>query len=260
VLGRAKRSIGFSWLFGCSSALAVPSLGWLRVLWESPAIRVRHRASLSPPAASAGTLPQKACSRLVGRCLTIRPSRHRFVASLKGLAVSRASLRQHPAAVRLNSGVSAHIMISATGTNPGPLLQQLFAGATVWGVRFGSLQLLFQPSSGSGELFISLSSAFQVFESMPAAFPESESEVPDLSEEAELLSLFALRGYKASQVEIVEPGGHLAVTFANGTVLYVNGNNAGPEPWHAGLNALDRAESAWVIAISGGKPIAYTPG
>jgi hypothetical protein len=151
-------------------------------------------------------------------------------------------------------------MISATDTNPSSLLQQLFAGATVSGARFGSLQLLFQPSSGSGELFINLSSAFQVFESTPAAFPESESEVPDLSEEAEMLSLFSLRGYEATHVEIVEPGGHLAVTFANGSVLYVNGNNAGPEPWHAGLNALDRTESIWVIAISGGEPIAYNPG
>ena len=150
-------------------------------------------------------------------------------------------------------------MISATETDASSLLHQLFVGASVYGVRFGALQLLCYPPSGSGELFINLSSAFQVFESRPTAFPASESEVPDQSEEEEILSLFALRAWEISQVEIVEPAGHLAVTFANGTVLYVNGNNPGPEPWHAGFNAFDRAQSIWVIAISGGRPIAYEP-
>jgi hypothetical protein len=63
------------------------------------------RVSLSPPAGSAATLPQKACNHVVGRCLTIRPSRTRFVASLKGPRAQATSLRQHPAAGRLNSGV-----------------------------------------------------------------------------------------------------------------------------------------------------------
>jgi hypothetical protein len=151
-------------------------------------------------------------------------------------------------------------MTSATDTDLSTLLHQLFVGASVHGVRFGALQLLFYPSSGSGELFINLSSAFQIFDSRPAAFPESESEVPEQSQENEILSLFGLRGYEVSLVEIVEPAGHLAVTFTNGIVLYVNGSNAGPEPWHAGLNALDRKESIWVIAISGDRPIAYMPG
>ena len=150
-------------------------------------------------------------------------------------------------------------MISATDPDPSPLLHQLFLGSSVYGVRFGALQLLFYPPSGSGELFINLSSAFQIFESTPAAFPESESEIPDQSQEDEMLSLFALRGYEVSQVKIVEPAGHLVVTFANDTVLYVNGNNPGPEPWHAGFNAFERTQSMWVIAISGGRPLAYAP-
>ena len=151
-------------------------------------------------------------------------------------------------------------MNSVTETDTSSLLNQLFVGASVNGVRFGSLQLLFYPASGSGELFVNLSSAFQIFESRPAAFPESESDVPEQSQEEEILSLFELRGYEISQVEIVEPAGHLALTFANGMVLYVNGSNAGPEPWHAGLNAFDHKDSIWVIAISGGRPFAYMPG
>ena len=150
-------------------------------------------------------------------------------------------------------------MNSATGSDPQTILQKIFAGAAVSGVRFGDPQLLFAPPSGSGELFINLSSAFQIFESRPAILPESESEIPDQSQEEEILSLFALRGFEVSKVEIVEPAGHLAATFTNGMVLYVNGNNAGPEPWQAGLNASDRNDSIWVLAISGSQPVVYTP-
>lgn len=150
-------------------------------------------------------------------------------------------------------------MPSATETSLNSLLHQLFVGASVSGVRFGVLQLLFYPSSDSGELFINLASAFQIFESRPSAFPASESDVPDQTEEDEILSLFALRGLEVSQVEIVEPAKHLAVTFTTGAVLYVNGDNPGPEPWHAGFNAADRSDSMWIIAVSGSQPIAYSP-
>lgn len=150
-------------------------------------------------------------------------------------------------------------MSSATKTDPSVVLNQLFIGSSVCGVRFGATQLLFSPSSGSGELFVNLSSAFQIFESSPEVLPGSESDVPDLSQEEEMLTLFALRGFEVEKVAIAAPDGHFVMTFKNGMVLYVNGNNEGPEPWHAGLNAFNRAESSWVIAISGGQSLVYAP-
>jgi hypothetical protein len=150
-------------------------------------------------------------------------------------------------------------MIASTNIEPDDLLRELFVGASIIGIRFGALQLLCSPPTDAGELFINLSSAFQVFDARPSAFPVSESGVPDQSQEEEILSLFALRALEITQVEVVEPAGHLVVTFANGTVLYVNGNNPGPEPWAAGLNAIDRADSVWVIAVSGARRFAYKP-
>jgi hypothetical protein len=64
-----------------------------------------RRAPLRTFKAGASVFPslRRAYSRL-----TVRPSRHRFVASLIGPVAQRSSLRQHPVAVRLNSGVRRH--------------------------------------------------------------------------------------------------------------------------------------------------------
>ena len=147
----------------------------------------------------------------------------------------------------------------ANEMDPAAQLQSLLIGASISGVRFGAWQLLLHPTSVSGELFVNLSSAFQVFETRPVTFPTAEQDVPEMTEEQEMLSLFSLRGYEVTNAEIINPHGHLVITFNSGAVLYVNGNNSGPEPWHAGLNAIDRADSIWIIALSGDRPIAYKP-
>jgi hypothetical protein len=138
-------------------------------------------------------------------------------------------------------------------------VRQLLVGASVTGLRFGALQLLCASPGEPGEVFITLSSAFHVFASRPDALPAEEADVPELPEDAEILSLVALRFERIANAHIVEPPGHLVVTFAGGQVLYVCGSGPGPEPWHVGLNATDRSRSIQVIAISGSRPVVFRP-
>lgn len=150
-------------------------------------------------------------------------------------------------------------MAAVSPIDPNDLLRQLLVGASITGIRFGALQVLLSSPKEAGECFINLSSAFHVFGSRPTAFPVSEADVPEMSEEDELLCLFELRFEDIRQAEIVDPQGHLAITFSNGSILYVNGNNSGPEPWDVGLNAADRSKSVRILAISGGHPIVFNP-
>ena len=150
-------------------------------------------------------------------------------------------------------------MYTATESDPSVLIREFLVGSSVSGVRFGAPQLLFSPASGSDEVFINLLSVFQVFAVRPMMFPANEADVPEQTQEEEILALFDLRGVEVADAEIVRPAGHLAVTFVNGAVLYVNGSNSGPEPWHVGLNANDRSETTWIIALTGDEPLVFRP-
>jgi hypothetical protein len=142
--------------------------------------------------------------------------------------------------------------------SPEQVLSELLLGATVTGIRFGALQLLLEPANLIGECYINLSSAWQVYGARPASLPGSEADVPELTEEQEILALAALRGSLVMSVAI-SSAQHLLVGFSSGLWLYVNGNNPGPEPWTAGLTALNRQDSVTVIAVSGSEPLVYWP-
>ncbi len=130
-------------------------------------------------------------------------------------------------------------------------LQRLLVGASVVGIRFGALQLLFDSLAVPGEPYVNLSSAWYVYTSRPVTFPEHEEEVPPLSEEAELACSVELRHKEVAAVEVLHPWPHLILTFSDGSVLYLNGRNERYEPWTAGLSGVLETDRE-VIACPGG--------
>jgi hypothetical protein len=136
----------------------------------------------------------------------------------------------------------------------GSVLGSILIGASVSGVRFGALQLLFEPEAAvSGEPYINLSSAWAVFPTRPAAFPENESDVLEGTEDDEIHMATSLRQRVVASVEVLEPWPHLVVTFTDNSVLYLNGKNVHYEPWTAGLSHTPPDEQLQVIACPGGE-------
>ena len=66
-------------------------------------------------------------------------------------------------------------------------LKQLLAGANVNGLRFGVIQLLFDPVvEVSGEPYVNLASAWELYTVRPNEFPENESDVIGYSADDEI--------------------------------------------------------------------------
>jgi hypothetical protein len=134
------------------------------------------------------------------------------------------------------------------------VLSPLLVGATVQGLRFGILQLIFEPElTVPGEPYINLASAWSLYPARPDAFPENETDVADVSADEEILAAVSLRHKVVSTVEILEPWPHLVLTFSDNSVLYLNGKNDQYEPWTAGLAHAPPGEEVQVIACPGGE-------
>jgi hypothetical protein len=63
------------------------------------------------------------------------------------------------------------------------------------------------------------------------AFPRSEAEMPEVSEEGQLRKLQELRRAKIVAVEVGFDAPHLTLTFDDGRVLFVNGWHEKSECW-----------------------------
>jgi hypothetical protein len=88
-----QRPLCYTWPSG-SATSAASGRGLAALLYRSAPPRAFRAAACVFPSL------RRAYSRL-----TVRPSRHRFVASLKGPVARSFGLRRQPAAARLNSGV-----------------------------------------------------------------------------------------------------------------------------------------------------------
>jgi len=133
------------------------------------------------------------------------------------------------------------------------LLGPILAGASVIGLRFGALQLQFEPAAKvCGEPYVNLSSAWSVFAARPDVFPEDESDVVEGSENDEVLMAASLRHKVVFSVEVLDPWPHLILTFTDQSVLYLNGKNDRYEPWTAGVAHAPVDEQLQVIACPGG--------
>jgi len=131
-------------------------------------------------------------------------------------------------------------------------LQRLLVGASVIGMRFGVLQLLFDTQTVPGEPYVNLASAWCLYDQRPASFPENESDVVELSEAEEISTAASLRHKVVASVEILQPWPHLVLTFTDNSMLYLNGKNDRYEPWTSGLNGVPSQDRIDVIACPGG--------
>ena len=131
-------------------------------------------------------------------------------------------------------------------------LQRLLVDASVIGIRFGVLQLLFDTLAVPGEPYVNLSSAWCMYPKRPASFPENETDVTEASEEDEISIAASLRHKVVASVEILQPWPHLILTFSDSSVLYLNGKNDRYEPWTAGLSGVAPQDRIDVIACPGG--------
>lgn len=134
------------------------------------------------------------------------------------------------------------------------MLGDALIGASISGVRFGALQLLFESGRPSvGEPYVNLSSAWTVYPSRPAQFPEDESDIADVSADDELQLVVSLRHKVVASVEVLTPWPHLVLTFADGSLLFLNGKNDRYEPWTAGIAHAPPDRQFQVIACPGGE-------
>ena len=134
------------------------------------------------------------------------------------------------------------------------ILSPLLVGASINGLRFGMLQLIFEPAlSVPSEPYINLASAWRLYAARPDSFPENESELPSLSQEQEIFCAVSLRHKVVASVEVMEPWPHLILTFTDGSVLYLNGKNDQYEPWTSGLTYTPPGKETQVIACPGGE-------
>ena len=131
------------------------------------------------------------------------------------------------------------------------VLRRLFVGATVNGLRFGVLQLLFDAHE-PGEPYLNLASNWRTFETRPPEFPDLdqfESEPSDL----EVARAVTLRHKQVTSVEVLAPWPHLVITFTDETLLFLNGKDMQYEPWTAGLSNVPTKDQVQVIACPGGQ-------
>jgi hypothetical protein len=141
------------------------------------------------------------------------------------------------------------------------VLAYLIEGEEVAGLRFGGPQLLFTSGAGRplGEPYINLVSAWTLYSHRPESFPAREEQVPGQAEGAdECAALLALRGATVQRVEVLEPIPHLALTFADGRVLFLWGGHPQYESWQAGLS-FSGEESWLVVAAPGGGVVVWAP-
>lgn len=137
--------------------------------------------------------------------------------------------------------------------DPDEILRRLFVGASVNGLRFGVLQLMFDNQSTIGEPYLNLASSWQVFNERPPQFSELGPEVIEEDSEHELTLAVALRHKQVSAVEVLSPWPHLVMTFTDGTTLFLNGKDDHHEPWTAGLAHAPPNQRLQVIACPGGE-------
>jgi methionyl-tRNA formyltransferase len=138
------------------------------------------------------------------------------------------------------------------------VLNRLFKDSSVNGLRFFTPQLLLDgPKDIRQDGYINLTSEWEVFESVPAKYPESFKEI---SQEQEELEIHKLRGEEVEKVEVLSPWPHLVVHFKSGKVLYLNGKDEQYEPWTAGLTNFGNDSDQWlVVACPGGGLAVWAP-
>lgn len=145
------------------------------------------------------------------------------------------------------------------------VLSRLCQGAQIDGIRFGPvLQLLITDhSSGkdpiAGQTYLNLGSKWTVFDSAPASLPDSETELPGMTEDQQIQTICGMRGLTITGIELGRSQPHLIITLEDGRVFFLNGRDDQYESWQLGVAMGDPAESWLVVAVPGGDIAVWAP-
>lgn len=146
------------------------------------------------------------------------------------------------------------------------VLRHLFVGTQIYGIGFGPvLQIVFTDIDTSqkpvvqGQRYIHLSSNWKVYESRPLSFPDHEEDLPELSEEEQIRLICSLRKRQVVKVELGASQPHIILTFADGTVFFLNGRHEMYECWVAGVSCGKPNELWMIVACPGGGVAIWTP-
>ena len=138
-------------------------------------------------------------------------------------------------------------------------LRHLLLEAQVEGIRFTpNLQLLIKKSKKTllqGQIYLSLESRWMLWSTEPEKLPAHEDDIPELSIEEELKTLYALREQVITDVQLGELSPHLTLTLASGHILFMNGKHDLYECWQVGVSR-ERPEESWMIVSCPGDDIA----
>jgi hypothetical protein len=138
-------------------------------------------------------------------------------------------------------------------------LRHLLLGARVNGIRFGpNLQLLIKKSNKillKGQIYLSLESRWMLWSTTPEQLPAHEDDIPELSIEVALKTLYGLREQVIIDVQLGELSPHLILTLASGHTLFINGKDDLYECWQVGVS-IDRPQESWRIVSCPGDDMA----
>jgi hypothetical protein len=138
-------------------------------------------------------------------------------------------------------------------------LRHLLLGAHVNGIRFGpNLQLLIKKSNKillQGQIYLSLESRWMLWSTAPENLPADEDDIPVLSVEEELKTLYGLREQVIINVQLGELSPHLILTLASGYTFFTNGKHDLYECWQVGVSTKC-SEECWMIVSCPGDDIA----
>ncbi len=109
------------------------------------------------------------------------------------------------------------------------------------------------------EVDLVVESRWTVFPARPEHFPKREEELPDLALEERVSTLARLAGQDIVDVALGEQEPHLILTFASGSVLFLNGRHDKFECWNLGTIGAAAGSEWLIVTVPGGDLAIFAP-
>jgi len=142
------------------------------------------------------------------------------------------------------------------------VLKQMCLGAQIRGIRFGAtLQMLITNSDPYNyrDVYLNLESLWTVFESYPSKLPDSEDDLPEISQEDEIQAICRIRERAITNIELMIDYPHLIITLDDGKVIFINGQDDLYESWSLGYASNNASETWFVVAGPGNRIAVWAP-
>ncbi len=114
-------------------------------------------------------------------------------------------------------------------------------------------QLVFTQTMSAEHVYLRTEAPWMLFDRPPAIWPQSRDDFPIWQEDYHQ-HLQRLVGWSIARIILDEPDPHLAITFENGTTLWLHGRHERYESWD--FRSADFTER--VIAAPGGEIVIWT--